>query len=101
MKNGQWPPQKGGVNNMPDLSALNSRQSLNFMWRMLVGATTSDAATHARIMNFVRLMGKAAVDYANAREEFDLFLRSDSTVLSPLLLATGHMETCLGTLIRA
>jgi hypothetical protein len=52
-------------------------------------------------MNFVRIVDKLVLDYGHAREQMVMWATTPNGVIHPLLLATGHFESCIGSCVRA
>ena len=87
---------------MPDLSNLNSKVILTFILNaMLKGGGPRDLQAWALVISYVRLVDKAVVEYQSARAYLEEYVTTDFFHMSPVFRATGHIETCIGTLKRA
>jgi hypothetical protein len=95
-------PTKGTPCQLSDLRHLCPKVSLDYMLnRYFVGGGPKDLIAHARIVNFIRIIDSILIDYNNMRDMLDRYVSTINNIMSPLLYAIGHAESCIGNLHRA
>lgn len=95
----RWPPK---TNEMPDLSRLDTKLSLNVALNAtLRAAGPLDRNARALWLNYVRLVDQLIWEYEAARHALQNFVDTPNNTLSPLFRAIAHMETLVNTMRRA
>lgn len=95
-----WPPTE---NRMPSLAHFDSKNVLNVVLNSLVGGRGVQGIPGRPLMvHLARLMDKTILSYEEARRELDRYVTAprDRHLLSPLLRAQDHLETCIDALCR-
>ena len=86
---------------MPDLSHLDSKNSLNAILNMLLGGRgIAGHPGHGLLTSYVRLMDKTILEYEAARSALTEWLTTPNNVMSPLFRTIDHLETCVDSLHR-
>lgn len=88
---------------IPDLSGLKPN-SLQLTLSQVTGRIPEDYKVYALVLNFVRLVDFASLDFENCRTSLLKYWkrRDNSTVpLGFLILGAGHFEACITNLKRA
>lgn len=95
-------PTKGTSCQLPDLGYLFDKVSLTYMLnRCFCGGGPKDPISHARIVNFIRIIDAAVEDYRNMRFTLEQYLSTPNDSISPLFFAINYAEHCIGNLHRA
>ena len=88
-------------NLMPDLSHLDSKNSLNAILNMLFGARGIPGHPGQGLLtSYVRVMDKTILEYEAARSALTEWLTTPNNVMSPLFRTIDHLETCVDSLNR-
>ena len=91
-----WPPDRFELPEVPS-DYLMGELILRKVFQRLGPSTIPAQPLH---FGFVRLVDKATVVYALAREGFQEYLASKPRRNSQFFVAIGHLETCVGTMAR-
>ena len=94
-------PKKDGVCHMPELPKLSFNSLFLMIHRALAGGGPKSPKSSALVMNYVRLVDKAVIDYNNARVALQTFVSTSNDVVGPIFVVIGHLESCIETLVRA
>ena len=95
-------PTKGTSCQLPDLGHLFDKVSLTYMLnRCFCGGGPKDPTSHARMVNFIRIIDAVVEDYRNMRVKLEQYLSTPNNQISPLFFAINYAEHCIGNLHRA
>jgi hypothetical protein len=92
----QWATE----NRMPDLSHLDSKNTQNELLNSLFGGAPRHHPTRGLTTSLVRVMDKTIIEYEAARAALTEWIETPNHVMSPLLRAIDHLETCIDSLDR-
>jgi hypothetical protein len=87
-------------NLMPDLSHLDSKNSLNAILNMVFGGRIFGHPGQGLLTSYVRVMDKTVLEYEAARSALSEWIASPNNVMSPLFRTIDHLETCVDSLHR-
>jgi len=88
-------------NFMPDLSHLDTKNSLNaILNRMFGGGGISGHTGQGLLTSYVRVMDKTILEYEAARAALTDWIITPNTTMTPLFRAIDHLETCVDSLHR-
>ena len=94
-----WPPR---TCDMPELPENYGKAFLSHLLNVFfANGGPSDFAAAAYSRNFIRLCDLAIQEYNLARKELIKYVSTSNNVMSPLFVATGHLEQCIHAIRRA
>ena len=94
-----WPPKKCKMPKLPD--NYGKTHLMHIISVFFINGGPSDFAAAAYSRNFTRLCDLAIQEYNLAREAFVEYIRTPNEAMSPLFVATGHLEQCIHAMRRA